>query len=507
MSVLAVDMGSSSCKAVAFSDEGLILAQNSRPYAPQYSHPSRAEIRPDAFWEALCAVTRRTATDLQPDSPRYLCISSHGETFVPVDGRQQPVGPAILNIDNRAVEQTRWLCEALGRRRIFDISGLVPHPMYPLPKMMWLRENSQDTYAASNRFLALPSFLLSRLGLPAYVDYSLASRYLAFDVTQRCWSDEILGACGFISDQLPVAVPAGTIAGELSEKAASDLGLIAGTLVIVGGHDQPCGALGMGVLEAGRVSASLGTYECLVSASTSPAINDTAFNANLNTYCHVVPERFVTLAYFPAGIMLEWLSRILASSSEAGRDTGFFEKLECEVAEGPTGLSVMPHLPGSSTPDFNPFATGVISGIRTTTSRADLYKGILEGIACEFADATQLLEQAVGPINEIHLSGGGCHSQLGLRLRASISGHPVHRAQCSEAVCLGTGILCAVGAGIHQGFREAIGHFVKDAEHIAPEPSLISAYRPYLEQHRLLYACLAELRDVQAVDLMKRSTK
>jgi xylulokinase len=489
-------MGSSSCKAVAFSDDGEILSHAMQTYAPQCTHPYWAEILPEVFWDALCSVTRRAAAGLQNDPPRQLCISSHGETFVPVDAKQRPVAPAILNVDNRAVQEAQWVEDAVGRRRLFEITGQAPHPMYPLPKMMWLRENSRDVYEDSKRFLALPSYLLSRAGLPPYVDYSLASRFLAFDISRQCWSDDILKACGLTSDQLPVPVPTGSSAGRLSAGVAKDLALPAGTQVIVGGHDQPCGALGMGVLEAGRVSASLGTYECLVSASETPAINDAAYTANLNTYCHVVPGRFVTLAYFPAGIMLDWLSRLLAVSGEHG--SAFYEDLEGQVSEGPSGLSVMPHLPGSSTPDFNPFASGVITGIRANTTRSDLYKGILEGIACEFACAIQLLEKAVGPIREIHLSGGGSHSRLGLRLRASISGHPLSRARSSEAVCLGTAIVCAVGAGLYSGFREALDRFAADTEIVAPEFSLTSLYRHSLEKHRLLYASLATLREAQA---------
>jgi len=507
MSLLAVDMGSSNCKAVAFSDEGQMLAQSACHYAPLNSASTRSEVVPELFWQALCSATRSTAAKLKHDPPTHLSISSHGETFIPVDAQQRPVAPAILNIDNRAVQQTEWLAQNLGRRQIFDISGLVPHPMYPVPKIIWLRENLRDTYAASKRFLPLPSFLLSRLGLPALVDYSLAGRSLAFDISRRCWSEKILEACDLSQAQFPVAVPAGSIAGELSLEAAEDLGLTRGTQVIVGGHDQPCGALGMGVLEQGRVSASLGTYECLVSASAGPALNEAAFSANLNTYCHVVPERYVTLAYFPAGIMLEWLSRVLMASSDAMHEVNMFEELERESRREPTGLSVLPHLPGSSTPDFNPFASGVISGVQATTSRADLYKGILEGIACEFACATQLLEQAVGEIHEVHVSGGGCKSKLGLRLRASISGHPIRSASCSEAVCLGTAILCAVSACKYPSFTEAVKLFVQDAEHFSPDPSLNKAYKPFFQQHRLLYTQLSAVRDARAASLLKRSTQ
>ncbi len=143
------------------------------------------------------------------------------------------------------------------------------------------------------------------------MDYSLASRFLAFDVRHKTWSDEIFSACDLEVDRFPKPVPAGTVAGQLTGQVAIDLGLPSGTAVVLGGHDQPCAALGMGVIEPGRVSASLGTYECLLAASRETVITETAFAANLNTYCHVVPDRYVTLAYFPAGIMLEWFLHLL----------------------------------------------------------------------------------------------------------------------------------------------------------------------------------------------------
>ena len=113
MSLLAVDMGSSSCKAVAFSDEGRVLAQESCSYSPESQQPGWAEMDPDKFWQAFRAVTRAVATETN-EPVEVLAISSHGETFIPVDSRQQPVGPAILNIDNRAVAEANWLADTLG---------------------------------------------------------------------------------------------------------------------------------------------------------------------------------------------------------------------------------------------------------------------------------------------------------------------------------------------------------------------------------------------------------
>jgi xylulokinase len=500
VSLLAVDMGSSSCKAVAFSEEGRVLAQKSSSYLPESPRPGWGEMSPGKFWEAFKTVTRAVATETN-EPVEALAISSHGETFIPIDSHQQPVGPAILNIDNRAVAETDWLADSLGRRHIFEITGLTAHPMYPIPKILWMREHQRDVFSSASCFLALPSYLLAKLGLPPYVDYSLASRFLAFDVRQRCWSAEILSACQLKPEQFSIPVPSGTVAGRLQSSIAADLGLRSGTMVAVGGHDQPCAALGCGAVTPGRISASFGTYECLAAASEIPAINDEALSANLNSYCHVVPDRFVTIAFFPAGIMVDWLLRLLYPDQQlaSGSVNELCAALEADAPEGPTGLCITPHLPGTCNPDFDPYATGVILGIRPTTSRADIYKGILEGIACEFATMADLLQRVVGPFEDVYIAGGGGRSRLGLNLRASLASRRLHSMQSHEAVCLGTAILAGVAAGKYRSFDEAVKQVVVPGETIEPTPGMAASYARQVQQYRLLYSSLAPVRQAQAV--------
>ena len=452
------------------------------------------------FWRALVTVAQAISAEVPQDPVEVLAISSHGETFVPVDSQQQAVAPAILNIDSRAVAETNWLADTLGRRRIFEITGLTAHPMYPAAKIQWLRKHQARVFASAARFLAVPDYLLTRLGLPAYIDYSLASRFLAFDIAKRTWSAEILSACQLGPEQLPVPVPAGSVAGQLVASVAGMLGLRAGTLVVVGGHDQPCGALGSGVLEAGRVSASFGTYECLVAASRAPKLSDCAFAAHLNSYCHVVPDHYVTLAYFPSGIMLEWFLRLICPPGELTSSASIGQlcaQLEADVPQGPSGLCIAPHLLGTCNPDFDPAATGVIAGIRPSTSRADLYKGILEGIACEFANMVELLREAAGGYRDVYVSGGGARSPLGLKLRAAMAGLELHMMQCPEAVCLGTAILAGVAAGKYGGLAEAVKQVVRISETVAPDTTVAESYKAQMLQYRLLYSSLAPVRRAQ----------
>ena len=445
------------------------------------------------------SVVQAVAGETKQDPVEALCISSHGETFVPVDDHLQPLGPAILNIDNRAVEQTNWLTTRLGLETIFEITGLTPHPMYPVPKILWLRENQKALYKAAAKFLGLIDYLLTRLGLPPSIDYSLASRFLAFDIRRHCWSDRILSVCDLTPDQFAKPVPAGTIAGALAPAIASELGLRAGTPVIVGGHDQPCTALACAVTEKGSACASLGTYECLVTASETPPRQEIALPANLNTSCHIVPDRFVTLAYFPAGIMMEWFVRLLhPGRGPEGTTSEDYSSLESHVHAQPTGLCILPHLIGTCNPDFNPHATGVICGLRPETSRYDIYRGILEGIACEFSSMTGLLQSAAGAFASMSVTGGGCRSRLGLQLRASLSGKQLQLMQSPDAVCLGSAILSSVAIGKFASFQQATQAMAKVVQRIDPDPALAAAYELQVEQYRCLYGSLSPVREAQA---------
>ena len=511
MSLLALDIGSSRCKAVVFSLTGGILTQHACAYTPEFPALSHAEINPELFWQAVCRCSQAVSRDLS-DPVRALCLSSHGETFVPVNGINEAIAPAILNQDNRATEEAVWLERTFGRKHLFEVTGLVAHPMYPVPKILWLRKNRPDMFASSVRFLSVIGYVLSRLGLPPYIDYSLASRYLAFDIQQRRWSEDILAATEINAECLPTPVPAGTIAGKLDAAAASQLGLSVGSIVVMGGHDQPCGALGVGAIGSGRVADSMGTYECLLAASDQPSLTAAALAASLNSYCHVVPDKFVTLAYFPSGIMIKWFHDLLYGEAhgeayaEAHGDHLFtqdgdpssaesvhYATLEREAGAGPTGLCITPNLIGTCNPDFNPHARGIIFGLSANTTRSQIYKGILEGLACEMSQMSEILSNAVGEFRDIYVTGGGSHSALGLQLRAALSDRQLHVMKCPEAVCLGGAILAGVASGEYSSLREAVELVVRDVSAVSPDDAITTAYAQQAKKYRQLRSVLTAI--------------
>jgi xylulokinase len=475
-----------------------VLAEAAEDYTPQFPAPARVEMDPDALWQAVAAAIESAAA-ASAEPVEAVGLSSHGESFVPVDGSGAALSPAIMNADNRAAEEARWWEQQLGRERIFQSTGMIVHPMYPMPKLRWLRIHEPELFERAARFVSVSDYVLLKLGLEPKIAYPLACRFMAFDVRQLRWDDEILAAAELSAERLPTPVPAGTAAGRLSRTAAADLGLQPDVPIVVGGHDQPNGALGMGAIAPGMVTNSLGTWECLVAVADEPTLGAPALAGSLNSYCHVVPGAYITIAYFPAGIMVRWFCDTFCGEDAAAartQGTGLHEYLEAAAPDGPTGLCITPHLIGTANPHFDPRATGVIFGLTQTTSRHQIYKGILEGLACELAIVSDLLADAVGPFDLLRCTGGGARSRLGLRLRATMTGRSMQTLTCPEAICLGVALLAGTTAGVYEDLAQAVGQAVRVAETIPPDSSAAAAYARQVEQYRRLYPALGPLREL-----------
>ncbi len=191
--------------------------------------------------------------------------------------------------------------------------------------------------------------------------------------------------------------------------------------------------------------------------------------ASLNSYCHVVPDRYVTLAFFPSGIVVRWfLDRLAgaeaARAAAAGTDPHAW--FEARMPEGPSGVCVTPHLIGACNPHWNARATTAVVGLTPSSDVYSLYKGILEGIACEFSLNAATLAEATCAFSRVRIAGGGAGSRFGLRLRAALSGRTVETLRNPEAVCLGAAILAGVSAGVYRYVSDGVANAVGvEAEH------------------------------------------
>ena len=266
--------------------------------------------------------------------------------------------------------------------------------------------------------------------------------------------------------------PSGTLAGVLSRELTSAFGLTRPPAVVTGGHDQACGALGVGLTTPGLASVSTGTAEVVEVALPSPVVSRPLYEGNISVYSHVVPGLFLAMTLnHSGGMSMRWFrdgfcEPQMIESAKANTDA--YDLMLVGASAAPTGLLVLPHFSGSGTPTFDTASKAAILGLTFATTRADIAKAILEGLTYELRLNLDLLKAGGVQIDVLRAIGGGAKSKLWLQLKADITGIPVVTPKITEAAGFGAALLAGVGAGIFPSAAEAANRFLQLTDEYIP---------------------------------------
>jgi len=499
MSLLGLDIGTSGCKAVVFDLEGNILSRAYREYPLLYPREGWIELDSKLLLNKIEGSVKEAAqaSKVKKDPIEAISISCQGEAFVPVDKKGKPLANIPVSFDTRGEKFSQWWKEKLGEEKIMSISGMPINSMFSLNKIMWFKENYPQNYKKTWKFLCLEDFLIYKWGFPPTIDYSLASRTMAFDILRKKWSDEILSIAGLNKSLLPKTLPSGTPIGEIPSKIASRLSLPTGVIMVTGGHDQPCGALGAGVKEEGIAMDATGTVECIASVFKEPRVHQKMWVNNFACYPYVATSLYITLAFnFTGGVLLRWFRDTLGSeekekAKKQGKDV--YSLLIDEASEEPSSLYLLPHFTTTGTPYMDSESTGAILGLSLNTTKNELIKAILEGISLEMKQNLNLLEEAGIPVYELRAIGGGAKSRKWLQLKANIYNKKIVSLKVSEAACLGAALLAGVGKGKYNSLDEAVKKTVKIKESFYPQEEKVKIYEEKYQIYKDIYPTLRDL--------------
>lgn len=499
MSIIGLDVGTTGCKAIAFSDEGHILGQGAREYSILTPHPNWAEQDAEAVWQQAWDALSEAVATAHDDPPTALALSVQGEAVIPVDRDGQPLRPAILGMDTRTRAENEWLAEQFGAENLFNRTGMPLHTINTLPKLLWLHCHEPELWKTADGFLLYEDFFLRRLGGRGVISHCLASRTQMYDLSTGDWADDILAECGINREQLaPLAPDGGGVVGTLRQDLASALGLSHELLLVSGGHDQACAALGSGVVQAGLAMVSTGTAEVVEVATTTPILNETLRQGNISVYRHVVPGLYLAMTLnHSGGLLLRWFRDTLCRwEREQALITGQdpYDLILADVPAGPTEILILPHFAGSGTPLLDTTSKGAILGLTFSTTHATIAKAILEGLTFELRVNLDLLKDAGVTISELRAVGGGARSPLWLQLKADICQVPLRVPQVTEAACLGAALLAGVAAGIYPDVATAVTQTVHLQRRIEPRADNMSAYDERYQLYRQMYPTLITLQ-------------
>jgi len=504
MSLLGVDVGTTGCKAAAFSEkEGRLLASAYEEYDVKRPRPGRAELDAVEVWSKVKRVIVAVAASTAADPIRALAVSSLGEAAVPVTADRQVLGPSILHFDTRGEEYLKGLGSVLEEERLYRINGNTLGNHYGLTKLQWVQEHQPELYERAHKFLLWGSFISFMLGAEPVADYSLANRTLLFDMDQRAWSEEILEHARLDQVKLPQTAPSGTAIGTVAAHVAGELGLSGSVSIITGAHDQCANAVGCGVIEEGRAVYGMGTFTCITPVFRERREPPLMIERGLNTEHHAAPGRHVSFIYNQGGSLVKWFRDTFAAAErqqaeESGGDV--YADLFSEIPEGPSGILVLPHLAATGPPSFISDSCGVIAGLRLETSRGEILKGIVEGSTFYLKECVESLAPTGIEIADFRAVGGGSKSDAWVQTCADIFGRPFVRPAITEAGTLGAAIIAGVGSGVFSSFEAGVASLVHLERTFEPDPRQHAGYERSFEKYTQLWPLMgAYLRDLAAM--------
>jgi xylulokinase len=434
--LLGIDLGTSGVKAVLLGGDGRLLAEATAGYPVDSPHPGWAETDPAAWWRAVAAAVR-AARD-QAGGTRVAAVGIDGQMhgLVLTDAAGQPLRPALLWADARAVEETAAWRRLPEPRRAALANPIVPGMTGPL--LRWVARHEPRTYRRARWALLPKDWVRHRLTGTAATDPSDASATLLWDLPADRWAEDVAAGVGVDAELLPPVVGSGAPAGTLRPDAAGTLGLPAGIPVAAGAADTAAALLATGLADPAEVQLSVGTGGQIVRPVPHPA---PAHEPRTHLYRAAVPDRWYAMAAVQnAGLALDWVRRTLqASWSElygAARSR----------PPGALGVTFVPYLSGERTPVLRSDARGAWVGLGLAADRAALLQATVEGVAFALRHA---LEALPGPRpDQLRLAGGGSLDPRFRALLADVLHAELRPVEVRSASAIGAALLAATAAGL-----------------------------------------------------------
>jgi xylulokinase len=502
MSLLGIDIGTSGCKAAVFSEDGHLLGLAYEEYDYRCPQPGWAELDSPAIWKQAKSTIRQVVTNARRDPVKALCVSSLGESVVPVTANRQILGPALLNFDTRGEEYLDGLRGLISDHQLYQTNGNTLGNQFTLPKLMWLKQHQPDLYQQTQVFLPWSGLVSFMLGADAKVDYSLANRTLLFDIERRDWSDKMLDLAQLDREKLPPTVPSGMVIGSITKNIANELGLPAGIPIVSGGHDQCCNCVGSGVLEPGQAMYGMGTYLCLTPVFDKRPEATAMIQRGLNTENHAAPGQFVSFLYNQGGALVKWFRNTFAAAERTQIQPGgenLYSLLLTEMPEDLSRVMVLPHFTSTGPPDFIADSSGVMAGLKLETSRGEILKGLVEGMTFYIREVFEKLSGAGIDVTDFRAVGGGSKSAAWIQISADILGRPFVRPKFNEAGVLGAAILAGVGCGVFPSLEAGVDVMVQLDRSFEPEPQKQRLYNERFAKYQHLWPLMADyVRDLAA---------
>ncbi|MEA2610518.1 MAG: xylulokinase, partial [Chloroflexota bacterium] len=483
--LVALDIGTSGARAVAFDLDGVRRLEVRRGYPTDSPRSGWAEQDPGRWRSAGMAALGELVLRLGPRR-QVLAIGLTGQcpSVVLLDAAHRPVTPGLIYRDNRATAEAAWLRDTFGAAALHARTGHLPAAFHIAPKLRWLQRHAPDAWQRGALVLQPRDWLALTLTGEAATDGTHAAATLLYDLRSRTWATDLLEAMEIPREWLPPLRASSEVVGGLRAAVAKRLGLRTGIPIVLGGADSQACALGAGVLAPGPVSEMAGSSTCLNAVVLEPLPI-----LQVTHYPHVVGSSYTTeTGLNTSGAAVTWLANLLYGGRAGRASSRDYERLDAEaraVAPGSDGLLVIPALGDGERTD--PTLRGAVTGLSLRHDRGVIARAVLEGVAYAIREQLELLRAGGAPPTELRISGGDARLATWNQIKADATGLPV-RTIPGDAAVTGVAMLAGIGIGAYRDVDEAVIRCVRPGPVIEPDPATRTRYDEASSRYRELVA-------------------
>ncbi|MGZ4609338.1 MAG: gluconokinase [Actinomycetes bacterium] len=483
--VIGVDIGTTSTKAVAYDADGRPGASSSVGYPLHEPAPGYAEQDPDQILDAVLETVAQVVAAV--DSPiAGLSFSSAMHSLIGLDPLGAPLTPSVTWADSRASAQAERLRAGLRGLPLHRRTGTPIHPMSPLIKLLWFREQEPKLFEQVGHWVGIKDYVLRQLCDALVTDHSLASGTGLLDIHRLVWDPEALHLAGISVEQLPELVSTTSLLPSLTSAAATRTGLSRDTRVVVGAGDGPLANLGLGAVHPGVAACSIGTSGAIRVMVERPNVDPLG-----GVFCYALTEQrwAVGGAINNGGVVLQWAGETLAPDLQDEPEEQLLE-LAAQAPVGSGGLIMLPYLLSERAPHWSSLPRGAYVGLTREHRRPHLVRAALEGVCQQLALVLQSMRAAGNEVREVRATGGFARSPLWRQMLADVLGMEIQFTTAREGSSFGAALLGMQALGMVASIDVA-ADLVQIESTVRPRPAAASTYASLLPVFSELYGALA----------------
>lgn len=480
--LLGIDFGGGASKATLLGSDGKVAATHSVEYPTYYPRSGYAEQNPSDWYDAvrknIIGILKKSG--VSSADIMALCLDAATHTAVLTDKDFNVLRPAIYWTDSRSVEQSAMLREKYGDL-ILKQTLHKPDTIWTLSQLLWVRDNEPEIWNKTERMMFAKDYARYMLTSVYCTDVIEAQGSMLFDYNTMDWSPKLCEIAGFPVQNLPSLYKPTDIIGSVTEQAAIETGLKAGTPVLCGTTDTVMEVFAAGAVDKGQMTVKLATAGriCVVTEKAYP-------HPHLINYSHVADG-----LWYPGTA-----TKSCAASYRWYRDTfgeSYFEldKGAEKIPAGSDGLMFHPYLNGELTPYADPLLRGSFTGVRAGHTKAYFSRAVLEGVALSLLDCKQALEQIGIPCeNTATIIGGGANSKLWRQITADVLGIELRQNEYSDS-SFGSAMLAGVAVGVFSDLQDALNRCNMAITVTKPNRENTAFYEDIYKRYKKIHDALA----------------